>query len=91
MHDKIIRPHFFAENSITAQVYHVVSINYMIPQQKEYHSSATFHQDGVHHLIGTMKPSRFRAKRFKIGKLDVMVLSSRSPDHGLLVHPTVHC
>ena len=47
-----------------AHIYLVVLTKYMTSQQEKNQPSATFHQDGVHHLTGILKPSRFRAKHF---------------------------
>ena len=47
MHDKIIGPFFFAEKSITAQIYLDVLTEYVSPQLKQYQPQVIFQQDGA--------------------------------------------
>ena len=45
MHDKIIGPFFFAEKSITAQIYLDVLTEYVSPQLEQYQPQVIFQQD----------------------------------------------
>ena len=47
MHDKIIGPFFFAEESITAQIYLDVLTEYVSPQLEQYQPQVIFQQDGA--------------------------------------------
>ena len=47
MHDKIIGPFFFAEKSITAQIYLDVLTEYASPQLEQYQTQIIFQQDGA--------------------------------------------
>ena len=54
MHDKIIGLFFFAEKTITAQIYLDILTEYVSPQLKQYQSQVIFQQDGEQ-LIGALK------------------------------------
>ena len=47
MHDEIIGPFFFAEKSITAQIYLDVLTKYVSPQLEQYQPQVIFQQDGA--------------------------------------------
>ena len=47
MHDKIIGPFFFAEKSITAQIYLDLLTEYVSPQLEQYQPQLIFQQDGA--------------------------------------------
>ena len=47
MHHKIIGPFFFAEKSVTTQIYLNVLPKYMIPHLEGYQLSVIFKQDGA--------------------------------------------
>ena len=47
MHDKIIGPFFFAEKSITAQIYLDVLTEYVSPQLEQYQPQVIFQQEGA--------------------------------------------
>ena len=47
MHDKIIGPFFFAEKSITAQIYLDVLTKYVPPQLEQYQPPVIFQQDSA--------------------------------------------
>ena len=47
MHDKIIGPFFFAEKSVTAQIYLDVLTEYMSPQLEQYQPQVIFQKDGA--------------------------------------------
>ena len=47
MHDKIIGPLFFAEKSITAQIYLDLLTEYVSPQLEQYQPQVIFQQDGA--------------------------------------------
>ena len=47
MHDKIIGPFFFAEKSITAQIYLDLLTEYVSPQFEQYQPLVIFQQDGA--------------------------------------------
>ena len=47
MHDKIIDLFFFAEKSITAQIYLDILTEYISPQLKQYQPQVIFQQDGA--------------------------------------------
>ena len=47
MHDKIIGPFFFAEKSITAQIYLDLLTEYVSPQLEQYQTLVIFQQDGA--------------------------------------------
>ena len=54
MHDKIIGPFFFAEKSITAQIYLDLLTEYASPQLEQYQPLVIFQQDGAP-LIGVLQ------------------------------------
>ena len=67
MHDKIIGSFFFAEKSITAQIYLDVSTEYVSPQLEQYQPQVIFQQDvasphwglEVHQFLNETFPDRW--------------------------------
>ena len=67
MHDKIIGPFFFAEKSITAQIYLNILTEYMSPQLEQYQPQVIFQQDDappywgfeVHQFLNETFPDRW--------------------------------
>ena len=67
LHDKIIGPFFFAEKSITAQIYLDVLTEYVSPQLEQYQPQVIFQQDGAPPHWGL--EVRLFLKHFQIGGL----------------------
>ena len=56
MHDKIIGPFFFAEKSITAQIYLKVLTEYALPQLEQYQPQVIFQQDLSFSCTTSLRP-----------------------------------
>ena len=73
MHNKIISPFFFAEKSITAQIYLNVLTECVLPQLEQYQPQFIFQQDGTPPHWG-LQVCQFLNETFpdSLGGLDVM-------------------
>ena len=82
MHNKIIGPFFFAEKSITAQIYLDVLTEYVSPQLEQYQPQVIFQQDGTpsywNHKICQFLNKTFPDRR--VGRDDSIPWRPRSPD-----------
>ena len=82
MHDKIIGSFFFAEKSITAQIYLEVWTEYVSPQLEQYQPQDIFQQDGAVPRWG-LEVCQFLNETFLdrwIGCDGLIPWPSRSPD-----------
>ena len=82
MDDKIINRFFFAEKSITAQIYLDILIEYVSPQLEQYQPQVIFQQDGAP-PHWTLKVYQFLNETFPdrwIGRDGPILWSPRSPD-----------
>ena len=84
MHDKIIGPFFFAEKSITAQIYLEALTEYVSPQLEQYQPQVIFQQDGAPPHWG-LEVRQLLNQNFQIGGLNVM-----APFHGRHVLLILH-
>ena len=86
MHDKIIGLFFFAEKSITTQIYLDILTKYMSPQLEQYQPQIIFQQDGAP-PYGDLEVCQFLNETFLdgwIGHDDPIPWSPCSPDITLL-------
>ena len=82
MNDKIIGPFFFAEKSITAQIYLDLLTEYVSPQLEQYQPRDTFQQDGAPPHWG-LEVYQFLNDTFPeswIGRDGLIPSQPRSPD-----------
>ena len=82
MHDKIIGPFFFAEKSITAQIYLDILTEYVSPQLEQYLPQVIFQQEGAPSHWG-LEGRQFLNETFPdrwIGRDGPIPWPPRSPD-----------